>query len=40
MKTLILIVKLVDGYERHYRDELTGKIEIEYIARPLTKRSK
>ena len=39
MKTLILIVKLIDGYERHYRNEETGNIEIVFVERP-SKRGK
>ena len=41
MKTLIMIVKLIDGYERHYRVEGTSKIEVEFVARPcMNKRGK
>lgn len=34
MKTLIKIVKLIDGYERHYRIEETGQILIVFVERP------
>ena len=40
MKTLIKIVKLIDGYERHYRIEGTNSIEIEFIQRPCKKGDK
>lgn len=33
MKTLIKIVKLIDGYEQHYRVEGTSQIEIVFVAR-------
>ena len=39
MKTLILIVKLIDGYEMHYRNEERGIIEIVFVERP-SKRGK
>jgi len=38
MKTLIMIVRLIDGYERHYRNEQTGKIEIVFVQRPCMKK--
>lgn len=40
MKTLIKIVKLINGYERHYRVEGTSRIEIIFIARPCTRINK
>ncbi len=33
-KTLINIVKLIDGIELHYRIEETSQIEIVFIERP------
>jgi hypothetical protein len=37
MLTLIMIVKLVNGYERHYRNEISGQIEVVFVARPCMK---
>jgi hypothetical protein len=38
MKTLVKIVKLVDGYELWFRVEgYTGRYEKEFVARPMSK---
>ncbi len=33
-ETLINIVKVIGGYERHYRIEGTNKLKIVFVARP------
>jgi hypothetical protein len=37
MLTLIKIVKLINGYERHYRIEGTNKLWIEFVERPISR---
>jgi hypothetical protein len=37
MLTLIKIVKCINGYERHYRIEGTGKLVITWIERPISR---